>query len=101
MIEYYIYFILNWINWALGHAQINSSKAGMSRAELGGVFVSVITISIWTALLCPAPRFSSGNTNRNNTNKHRTSTVLLIPALLLFIWTLPSAQFIQLKIKYI
>ena len=38
-------------------------------------FVSVIPISVWRALLSPAPRYLSGYTNRNNSNiNHRASS---------------------------
>ena len=63
--------------------QTNSSKAGLIRAELAlSFYVSAIPISLWTALLCPAPHFLFGHANRNNTKmKHRASSVLLSSAL--------------------
>ena len=70
--------------------QTAESRAEQSKA--GAVFyVSVIPISVWTALLRSAPRYLSDHTNRNNTNiKHRASFALLSPALLLFVWTRPK-----------
>ena len=60
----------------LSHVQTNSSKAGLSKAELARCFyISVIPISVWRAQLCPAPRYLSGHSNRNNTDiKHRASS---------------------------
>ena len=77
-----------------GHVQTNRSKAGLSSAELARCFMLVLfLLSVWTALICLAPRFLSGHTNTNNTNiKHRASSALLSPALLLFVWRRPKSS---------
>ena len=58
----------------IGHIQTNSSKAWQGRAELARYLMLVLFL-LDPALLCPAPRYLSGHTNRNNTNiKHRSGS---------------------------
>ena len=64
----------------------------MIRAELTQCFVVVLFLLVSGQILfCPAPCCLSGHTNRNSTIiKHRASSALVSPALLLFLLTWPN-----------
>ena len=96
----------------LGRVQTNSSKAGLSRAELARCFMLVLFLLVWPDKFRGAGQSRAGavfyvivipisvarqvpwsraeqscpDTNRNNTSmKHRASSALLCPSLLLFV----------------
>ena len=66
----------------------------MIRAELTRCFVLVLFLLVSGQILfCPAPRCLSGHINRNSTIiKHRASSALVSPTLLLFLLTWPNPQ---------